>query len=59
MLTDVKIAPQGTNITGMYRKCQHIDGNCETLVSCPFTHCRKHWMAMSYASNSDMKEIKP
>jgi|TARA_R110000824_G_C15120424_1_gene668013 hypothetical protein len=59
MLTDVKIAPKGTNITGMYRKCQHIDGTCETLVSCPYTHCREHWMAKAMSEYANMKEIKP
>lgn len=54
---DVKIAPDGLNITGMYRKCKHIDGMCETLISCPYTHCRKHWIAKSMVDNTDMKEI--
>ena len=51
------IAPPGTNITGMYRKCKHIDGLCKTLVSCPYTHCSKHWVAKSMVENTDMKEI--
>lgn len=55
---DVKITPDGTNITGMYRKCQHIDGTCETLVSCPYTHCSEHWVAKAMVENTDMKEIK-
>ena len=54
---EVKIAPPGTNISGMYRKCQHIDGTCKTLVSCPYTHCKEHWTAKSMVENTDMKEI--
>lgn len=57
-MTEYKIAPEGTNITGMYRKCQHIDGMCETLVSCPYTHCSEHWVAKAMVENTDMKEIK-
>jgi len=54
---EVNIAPSGTNITGMYRKCQHIDGLCKTLVSCPYTHCKEHWVAKSMVENTDMKQI--
>lgn len=58
-MTEVKIAPEGCNITGMYRKCQHVDGNCETLVSCPYTHCREHWVAKAMPEYcTDMKEVK-
>jgi hypothetical protein len=53
----IKIAPKGTNITGMYRKCQKLDGTCENLVSCPYTMCTEHWVAKSSARDSSMKEI--
>jgi hypothetical protein len=55
----IKIAPKGTNITGMYRKCQKLDGTCEILVSCPYTHCHKHWIAKATSKDSLMKEIIP
>ena len=52
----IDIAPIGTNITGMYRKCQALNG-CENLVSCPYTMCTEHWVAKSSARDSSMKEI--
>lgn len=55
---DIQIAPKGTNITGMYRKCQNLDGTCETLVSCPYVMCREHWTAKAMVEYSSMKEIK-
>ena len=55
----IKISPQGTNITGMYRKCQELSGVCETLVSCPYTHCKEHWIAKASVKDSLMKEIIP
>ena len=55
----IKISPKGTNITGMYRKCQKLDGTCDTLVSCPYTHCHEHWTAKAMSVNSSMKEIIP
>jgi len=51
------IAPEGTNITGMYRKCQKLDGTCNTLVSCPYTHCSEHWVGKAMCALSSMKEI--
>lgn len=57
VLTDVKIAPQATNITGMYRKCQHLDGTCNTLVSCPYVMCSEHWVAKAMPEHTDMKEV--
>ena len=56
-MTSINIAPQGTNITGMYRKCQELSGACDTLVSCPYTHCKAHWVAKSMVENTDMKQI--
>ena len=53
----INIAPPGTNITGMYRKCKELSGACETLVSCPYTHCKEHWIAKSMVENTDMKQI--
>ena len=58
LLTDVKIAPKGTNITGMYRKCQTLDGLCETLVSCPYVMCSEHWTAKAMKEHSSMNEIR-
>ena len=55
----VEIAPEGTNITGMYRKCQKLDGTCDTLVSCPYTHCKEHWIAKAMPDSSGVKEVKP
>jgi len=55
---NIQIAPKGTNITGMYRKCQNLDGTCETLVSCPYVMCREHWTAKAMVEYSSMKEIK-
>jgi len=55
---DVEIAPAGTNITGMYRKCQKLDGTCNTLVSCPYIMCSEHWIAKAMPDNSLMKEVK-
>jgi len=55
----IKIAPKGLNMTGMYRKCQKLDGTCDTLVSCPYTHCKEHWTAKSMVENTDMKQIIP
>ena len=55
---DVDIAPKGTNITGMYRKCQKLDGTCNTLVSCPYIMCSEHWTAKAMVASSLMKEIK-
>lgn len=52
------IAPNGTNITGMYRKCQAING-CEILVSCPYTMCKEHWIAKASINDSVMEEIAP
>jgi hypothetical protein len=52
----INIAPIGTNITGMYRKCQALNG-CKTLVSCPYTMCNEHWVAKASAKDSSMKEI--
>jgi len=52
----IKIAPQGTNITGMYRKCQNLNG-CDNLVSCPYTHCKEHWIAKSMVDGTNMKQI--
>ena len=46
-------------MTGMYRKCQKLDGTCDTLVSCPYTHCKEHWTAKSMVENTDMKQIIP
>tara|TARA_R110000751_G_scaffold198050_1_gene303013 strand:+ start:680 stop:856 length:177 start_codon:yes stop_codon:yes gene_type:complete len=52
----INIAPIGTNITGMYRKCQALNG-CENLVSCPYIMCNEHWIAKASARESLMKEI--
>ena len=57
MFMKIQISPKGTNITGMYRKCQKLDGTCKTLVSCPYTHCHKHWTAKASSKDSLMKEI--
>jgi len=54
----INIAPIGTNITGMYRKCQALNG-CENLVSCPYTMCKEHWVAKAMVEGSSMKEIIP
>jgi hypothetical protein len=54
----INIAPKGTNITGMYRKCQALNG-CENLVSCPYTMCKEHWVAKAMVEGSSMKEIIP
>mgnify|MGYP006094438459 CR=1 FL=1 len=56
-MDEIKISPKGTNITGMYRKCQKLDGTCNTLVSCPYTHCSEHWIAKAFSGNSLMKEV--
>ena len=56
MLMKIQIAPKGTNITGMYRKCQSMNG-CEKLVSCPYTMCKEHWIAKASVKDSLMKEI--
>ncbi len=57
-MMNVEIAPAGTNITGMYRKCQKLDGTCNTLVSCPYIMCSEHWTANAMSENSLMKEVK-
>ena len=52
-----EIAPKGTNITGMYRRCQALNG-CEILVSCPYTMCKEHWVAKASIKESLMEEIE-
>ena len=58
-MSNIQISPKGTNITGMYRKCQSMVPSCDTLVSCPYTHCTDHWIAKAMSENSSMKEIIP
>ena len=37
---NVQISPEGTNISGFYRKCE--EGTCKRLIPCPHVRCQEH-----------------
>ncbi|MCV0410392.1 hypothetical protein [Nitrosopumilus sp.] len=36
----MSISPKGTNILGLYRKCEEVE--CPRLIPCPYVRCQEH-----------------